>query len=126
MSEHVNYVSDVVAIILILIGIYGFFQGMKGPRIDWDNIQVLAEQLPSGNQYIVAVGEQKAAPAKQRTKPKQPVSQEYSEFQQECFEALKGLGTSVKESKFIVNTVFNNHDPKTLQEFINLAFIRGK
>lgn len=126
MSEHVNYVSDVVGIIFILIGIYGFFQGMKGPRLDLNNIQVLAEQLPNGNQYIVAVGEQKATPAKPRTKPKQPVSQEYSEFQQECFEALKGLGTSVKESKFIVNTVFNNHNPKTLQEFINLAFIRGK
>lgn len=125
MNSDIDAVSSAVAIILLLVGVYGLFQGLKSPRFDIERIEILQEQLPY--QVKAIIQEQKSVAKNDKpTVSKKKVSQEYDEFQQECFDALKGLGTSAKESKFIVNTVFNKHTPKDLQEFINLAFIRGK
>ena len=50
----------------------------------------------------------------------------YTELQQDCFEALKSLGMkTVRERKFIVSTVFNDHNPNTVQDFLKLALSRS-
>lgn len=52
---------------------------------------------------------------------KKPSTPRYTKLHEDCFLALRGLGMSAKESKFIVHSTFNKHDVKTVQEFIYLA-----
>ena len=67
----------------------------------------------------------KASPVPKPKKPKRN-SNGYTELQQDCFEALKSLGMkTVRERKYIVSTVFNNHKPSTVQDFLKLALSRG-
>jgi hypothetical protein len=50
----------------------------------------------------------------------------YTSLQQDCFDALKSLGIkAVRERKFIVSTVFNEHDPSTVQDFLKVALSRS-
>jgi hypothetical protein len=53
-------------------------------------------------------------------------SRGYTELQQDCFDALKSLGIkSVREREYLVSKTFNDHQPKSLQEFLSLALSRG-
>ncbi len=50
----------------------------------------------------------------------------YTDLQQDCFDALKSLGIKgVRERKFIVSNTFNQHNPKTVQDFLKVALHRG-
>lgn len=50
----------------------------------------------------------------------------FTELQQDCHDALLGLKVTKKEAQYLVHAIFNNHNPKTIQEFLQLAFMRGK
>ena len=65
-------------------------------------------------------------PSKQ-SKPAQPRNHNgYTDLQQDCFDALKSLGIkSVRERKYIVSKTFNEHDPKTIQEFLTITMSRS-
>ena len=53
-------------------------------------------------------------------------SRGYTELQQDCFDALKSLGIkSIREREYLVSKTFNDHQPKSLQEFLSLALSRG-
>ena len=57
--------------------------------------------------------------------PKKPVERKaYTPLQQDCYEALLALGMGKKESKFVVNNTFNNHDIKTIEEFLYTSLRR--
>jgi hypothetical protein len=49
----------------------------------------------------------------------------FTELQQDCYDALKGLKVTAKEAKYLVHSIFNKHNPKTIQDFLQLAFVRG-
>jgi len=50
----------------------------------------------------------------------------YTPLQQDCFDALKSLGIKgVRERKYIVSKTFNEHDPKTIQEFLTITMSRS-
>ena len=50
----------------------------------------------------------------------------YTDLQQDCFDALKSLGMkTVRERKYIVSAVFNEHNPSTVQDFLKLALSRS-
>lgn len=50
----------------------------------------------------------------------------FTELQQDCYDALKGLKVTAKEARYLIHTIFNKHNPKTIQDFLQLAFVRGK
>lgn len=50
----------------------------------------------------------------------------FTPLQQDCHDALKSLKVTNKEAQYLVHTIFNTHDPKTIQDFLQLAFVRGK
>ena len=50
----------------------------------------------------------------------------FTPLQQDCYDALKGLKVTAKEAKYLIHTIFNKHNPQTIQEFLHLAFMRGK
>lgn len=50
----------------------------------------------------------------------------YTQLQQDCFDSLKSLGIKgVRERKYIVSTVFNDHNPSTIQDFLKVALSRS-
>jgi hypothetical protein len=51
---------------------------------------------------------------------------EFTALQQDCHDALLGLKVTKKEAQYLVHTIFNKENPKTIQEFLQLAFMRGK
>jgi hypothetical protein len=62
-----------------------------------------------------------------KQEPKKPTVKRdadgYTDLQRDCFAALKSLGIKTqKERKFLVNSIFNKHNPATVQDFIKLAF----
>ncbi len=64
-----------------------------------------------------------ARPSKPKAKRN---SNGYTDLQQDCYEVLRSLGVkTARERKFIVNNTFNNHNPKTVEEFLSLAMTRG-
>lgn len=70
----------------------------------------------------------KRNPARQAKAKPEPVRNHngYTDLQQDCFDALKALGIkTVKERKFIVSNTFNNHNPKTVQDFLKASLNRG-
>jgi hypothetical protein len=50
----------------------------------------------------------------------------FTELQQDCHDALLGLKVTKKEAQYLVHTIFNKENPNTIQEFLQLAFMRGK
>lgn len=64
-------------------------------------------------------------PKKQPIKPVKRNANGFTELQQDCYDALKGLKISNKESKYLVHSIFNKHNPKTIQDFLQLAFMRA-
>lgn len=64
-----------------------------------------------------------ARPSKSKAKRN---SNGYTDLQQDCYEALRSLGVkTARERKFVVNNTFNQHNPKTVEEFLSLAMVRG-
>jgi hypothetical protein len=65
-------------------------------------------------------------PSKQSKPTKSRNHNGYTDLQQDCFDALKSLGIkSVRERKYIVSKTFNEHDPKTIQEFLTITMSRS-
>jgi hypothetical protein len=57
--------------------------------------------------------------------PQKPVERKvYTPLQQDCYDALLVLGMGKKESKFVVNNTFNNHDINSVEEFLYTALRR--
>lgn len=50
----------------------------------------------------------------------------YNTLQQDCYDSLIALGMKKKESTYVVNSTFNKHDIKTVQEFLQIALIIPK
>jgi hypothetical protein len=60
------------------------------------------------------------------TPPPKKKDDGYTDLQKDCFEALKSLGVKTnKERTFLIHNTFNNHNPKTVQEFLQLALVRN-
>lgn len=63
----------------------------------------------------------------QPSKPQQPRNKfGFTKLQQDCYDALKGLKVTSKEAKYLIHSVFNQHNPKNIQDFLQLAFMRGR
>ena len=122
MGHEHSILSDLIGIALIIFGCYHFVQGMKkglGFGNTLDNFQLFTMQD--------IVQPAPPAPTVARVKvtspsPKSKVKQEYNQLHQDCFDALKAVGVrTAKERKYLVNSIFNNHSPSTVQEFLQLA-----
>lgn len=115
MGHENTILSQFIAIGLLCYGMYVFINAFKTCKpIDLDSIHLFevhtVVEKPSTQQSVVK--------AKKETKPKE----EYSALQLECLETLKFLGYKNKsERKFILHSIFNEHSPSCVQEFLSLA-----
>lgn len=63
---------------------------------------------------------QPAPPAKNKQPPKP--KEDNSSLMRDCNSAMKSLRVPSNERKYLIAKIFNEHSPKTVQEFIALAF----
>lgn len=134
-----NFVTAIFMIIACYFGTIRFHEtrhGMHKPFNDFIPIGFIEESLTPIEKRTHATIEK--AHISERPK-KQPIIQKannarkeiprnkngFTRLQQDCFDALKGLKVTKKEATYIVHTVFNKHNPQTIQEFLQLAFMRG-
>lgn len=120
MGHEHSILSDLIGIALVVYGCYHFIQGMKkglGVGNTLDNFHLFTIQDTVPTVPVVTANVKVTSP-----KPKPKVKQEYNQLHQDCFDALKAVGVrTVKERKYLVNSVFNNHNPSTVQEFLQIA-----
>ena len=141
MGHEDSVVSNFIAIGLICIGAYYFFQRLTlGPYININDIEIFrtveesqANIKATVNAQVKPVKKSKVQAArKPKPKPKAPVqearnSRGYTQLQQDCFDSLKALGIkAVREREFIISNTFNNHNPSTVQDFLKLSLHRGR
>lgn len=141
MGHEDSVVSNFMAIGLICIGAYYFFQRLKfGPYININDVEIFRTVEESQANVNTTVSAQ-VKPAKKsnmkaarkpKPKPQAPPqeprnSRGYTSLQQDCFDALKSLGIkAVREREFILSHTFNKYNPSTVQEFLKNALHRGK
>lgn len=147
MGHETSIVSDFIAIFLILVFVFKFVEAAKsGKKIDLDNVELFRIQEIQTEVHNPTTAPITQSKRKKKRKPKQkeilqsddglglvPVIDStpvvdpknrhgYTKLQQDCFDALKSLGVkTIKERKFIVNKAFNEHNPKTIQDFLKVA-----
>jgi hypothetical protein len=135
--------NEFICIGLICISIKSFYDAYKDPNqhIDLDHYPILeysrskAKYVPVKENVVHAVQSYKSKAIVKTTPPPQLVPKQiqesknadgYTQLQQDCLDALKALGVKTKKERtFIVHTTFNKHNPTTIQEFLQLALIRG-
>ena len=115
MGHENTILSQFIAIGLLCYGLYVFINTFKTCKpIDLDNIELFKVHAVVEKQST----QQGVIKARKETKPEA----EYSELQLECLETLKFLGYKNKsERKFILHSIFNEHSPSCVQEFLSLA-----
>jgi len=133
MGHEDSIVSDFIAILLILVFVFKFIEGLNSKvKIDLNNIELFtiqdieAEPISKANTTTKKTYAKKTIiPLAEAVPPvtvKPRNSNGYTQLQQDCFDALKSLGVkTAKERKFIVNNTFNQHNPQTIQEFLKVA-----
>lgn len=121
-------IEQFIGIFLMIIAIKSFYDAFNSAKpIDLDNIELfrvynVQENISTTNKEEKK-SETKIKKNKQEIKPKSEVNdREYTQLQQDCYDALTGLGVkSKKEKTFLVNNTFNNHNPSTIQEFLQIC-----
>lgn len=128
--------SDTMAVILLLVGFYSFCSRyFSGRKIDLDNIELFREYPVKQVQHVSTpvYPTYNTSTQKRKTKNsniKQPTKKQAAvintdvkdTFKEDCINALVSLGTKKKEAKLIVQQIFANHAPTTIQEFIKIAY----
>lgn len=69
--------------------------------------------------------EEKTSKAKADELNAEAEKQRLEKLKQECNLAMKSLGVGSKERKYLISVVFEKHNPKSVQEFLQKAFIRN-
>lgn len=131
--------NEFICIGLICIAAKSCYDAYNDPNqyIDLDHYPVLEysrskpKHIPVKENIVRAVRSYKTV-AKPTPPPEPPTPPEpknadgYTQLQQDCFDALKSLGVKTKKERtFIVHNTFNKHTPTTIQEFLQLALMRG-
>ena len=134
--------NEFICIGLICIAVKSFYDAYNDPNqyIDLDHYPILeysrskAKYVPVKENIVHAVRSYKTV-AKTTPPPPPLVPQKTqdpknadgsTQLQQDCFDALKSLGVKTKKERtFIVHNTFNKHTPTTIQEFLQLALMRG-
>lgn len=139
MGHEDSIVSTFLACAIILVFAIKFLEGLNsGQKLDLNNLELF--QVHEYEQPVVtatiSTATSRSKPKTKKKKKHKPLQKQkpepkpeqkrnsrgYTDLQQDCFDALKSLGIKpVKERQFIINQTFNNHDPKTIQDFIKLA-----
>jgi len=107
MGHEDTVLSQLIAFAMLVLAVYHFCKGYsKGSKIDLDNIEIFRVQPIQQPQEFKATVKAKVKPA-------------YSDFQLECLAALEAIGYKTKKERvFILHSVFNEHNPSTVQDFI--------
>ena len=120
---------EVLPFIAIFIGMIIYFSAHPKKVIRLSDKFTIAEiegpdTLPE--QGYISVDVNTKTKKKKTRKKKKAQAQGYNQLQQDCLDALKSIGVkTARERKFIVNSTFNKHNPKSVQEFLSLAMMRG-
>lgn len=135
-DEYVETLRGIIMFFMISAFVFQMFKAIHvGKTIDLDKIDIFTisndkenftQTQPSANVSVsIKPKTQKPIQKNVVSKPKRNANG-YTQLQQDCFDALKSLGVRThKERTFIVNSTFNKYNPKTIQEFLKLALMRG-
>lgn len=117
MGHEHSILSDLIGYSLVIYGLFCFVSAMKKPAkpgntLDCFELFTIYDNPSKSSSSCTA--NISVSNIKQ--------SQEYNSLQKDCFDALKAIGVkSAKERKYLVHSVFNKHNPTSIQEFLQLA-----
>lgn len=115
--------ANLIVIWLILIAIKSYFDSYNDPSKhispqDLDKFTIFECDVAQAKDNKTVIKNNKTC--QQSIKKKS----EYTEFQQDCYNALISLGMKKKEAKFVLHTVFNKYNPIDVEDFLKVAFIK--
>jgi len=137
----VDFISNITVLIIVGIFWHSFFQAFFDKR---KHINSLAEYLllveheyenSERKSELTKTKPIKKSKAKKTTKQKKSdlhvdktVSEEIqknneiNQLKEDCNLAMQAIHVKAKERKFLIQTVFEKHNPKTVEEFLRKAF----
>ncbi len=126
----VDVLSNIILLFLVSLFLKDFFESYNNPRKHFSLTEYITLQPLEKDVPINRISQQTVTKAVKKDAPSKPIvvknKNGYTQLQQDCFDALKSVGVkTVRERKYLVNTIFNDNDPKNIQEFLQLAF-KGK
>jgi hypothetical protein len=133
-EEYVKFLSFLLTIGMSFAFLKSFIKSVNSPinsNMDFVELFRVREEtivpppVPKTARIVanVTVSENTKKPEPKKHKAKRDDGG-YTDLQKDCFDALKSLGIkNQNERKFLVNHIFNKHNPATVQDFIKLAFV---
>lgn len=132
-QEYVKILSLIITITMTFAFFRSFFKSMDGKFLNLNNVELFTikdiQSPPVPAQVVCQMVVEKPKPRKPKTttKKSQPKPKEdNSNLKRDCDAAMKSLKVSANERKYLLTKVFNDYSPKTVEEFIKLAFMRPK
>jgi|LakMenEpi12Oct12_1017442.scaffolds.fasta_scaffold00141_9 hypothetical protein len=127
--------SDAFAILLLIVGFISFCRSFfGGKKIDLNNIEIFreypTESYRTSETYYKPVvfkpskinnKKPKQTSTARQTRPSQTVDNNAG-LKNDCVQALMSLGSKKKDAQKITNDIFARCSPKTIQEFIQIAY----
>jgi hypothetical protein len=121
-----DIIANIVTIIIILIFCSSFLESYfdESKHISIRKYVMLEDNYycsrNSSKKTKTPIKKHQAPPAKNKQPPKP--KEDNSSLIRDCNSAMKSLKVPSNERKYLIAKIFNEHSPKTVQEFIALAF----
>ena len=137
----VDFISNITVLIIVVIFWHSFFQAFFDKK---KHINSLAEYLllvehesentkhvsestkakPIQKSKVKKIKKPKKtyAPADTGVSEEERKNEEINKLKEDCNLAMQAIHVKAKERKFLIQTVFEKHNPKTVEEFLRKAF----
>lgn len=120
-----NILADFITIFLALLFMKSFFDAYfdESKHIDLTKYITLEKNYYKPIQQARPATQIKRKPAAQKKQscPTKTASVN-ADLRNDCDMAMKSLGTDAQQRKYLLKSIFDIHQPKTVQEFLKLAF----
>lgn len=124
-----DFISNSVSVILVLIFLSSFIEAFFNPKkhitspmyfLGYDNEVNTQTKTKLDCVKVTAAQSQPKQKPKKNTKPETNFS---DELKNECNLAMKAIGVDAKQRTYLLKTIFQIHNPKTVEEFLRKAFV---
>lgn len=120
----VDFLSNFILLFLTVLFLKSFYESYSNPQKHFTLAEYVTLQ-PIGEEDTPRVQQsnKKIKPIKPSRKVTEAIDEAENMLKADCKLALKKLGCDEKQSKYLITMTFKHYQPKTVEEFLQKAFI---
>tara|TARA_Y100000385_G_scaffold195050_1_gene201907 strand:+ start:9328 stop:9687 length:360 start_codon:yes stop_codon:yes gene_type:complete len=117
-----DFLANFILVFLTALFLKSFFDSYSNPQKHFTLTEYVTLQ-PIGDKDAPQQTPAKPKPLKPKPETVKVIDEEERVLKTDCELALKKLGCDNKHSKYIIKMTFEKHSPKTVEEFLQKAFV---